>query len=66
MDAWAKMMVQLVNTDAYADATGKMLDVWLSNSAPLRKLLDSAMAQIARQSEHAEPGRCHAPGRAVD
>ena len=45
MDSWAKMMVQLVNTDAYADATGKMLDVWLSNSTPFRKLIDSAMAQ---------------------
>jgi hypothetical protein len=45
MDAWAKMMVQLVNTEAYADATGKLLDVWLSNSAPFRKLLDSAMAK---------------------
>jgi hypothetical protein len=45
MDAWAKMMVKLVNTDAYADATGKMLDLWLSNSAPFRKLLDGAMAQ---------------------
>ncbi len=45
MDAWAKTMVKLVNSEAYADATGKMLDVWLSNSAPFRKLLDDAMAK---------------------
>ena len=37
MDAWSKMMIQLVNTDAYAEATGKMLDSWLSTSAPFRK-----------------------------
>jgi hypothetical protein len=45
METWAKMMVQLVNTDAYADATGKMLDAWLASSAPMRKLIDSAMTQ---------------------
>jgi hypothetical protein len=45
MEIWAKMMVQLVNSEAYADATGKMLDAWLASSAPMRKLLDSAMTQ---------------------
>ena len=44
MEAWAKTMVQFVNTSAYADATGKMLDVWLSNSAPFRKLIENVMA----------------------
>lgn len=43
MDAWAKMMVELVNSDAYAEATGKMLDAWLSSSAPLRKAMDKSM-----------------------
>jgi len=37
MDAWSKTMIQFVNTSAYADATGKILDVWLSNSAPFRR-----------------------------
>jgi hypothetical protein len=45
MDAWAKMMVQFVNNEAYADATGKMLDAWLSNSGPFRKLIENTMAQ---------------------
>jgi hypothetical protein len=45
MEAWAKTMVQLVNSEAYADATGKMLDAWLTTSAPMRKLIDSAMTQ---------------------
>ncbi len=45
MDAWAKMMVQFVNNEAYADATGKLLDAWLSNSGPFRKLIENTMAQ---------------------
>src|SRR4051812_8925517 len=43
MDAWSKMMIQLVNTDAYAQSTGVMLDAWLSSSGPFRKALESAM-----------------------
>jgi hypothetical protein len=45
MDAWAKMMVQFVNTDAYADATGKLLSEYLSTSAPLRELVEKTMTQ---------------------
>ena len=44
MEAWSKAMVQFVNTSAYADATGKMLDVWLSNSAPFRKQMENVMS----------------------
>ena len=29
MDSWSKMMIQLVNSDAYARANGTMLDTWL-------------------------------------
>ena len=45
MDAWSKMMIQLVNTDAYAQATGTMLDAWLTTSAPFRKALETTMTQ---------------------
>lgn len=45
MDAWAKMMVQVVNTEAYAEATARMLDAWLSSSAPFRKAMDKSMSQ---------------------
>ena len=44
MDAWAKIMTQAVNTDAYSEATGKMLDAWLSSSAPFRKAMDKSMS----------------------
>jgi hypothetical protein len=46
MDAWSKMMIQLVNTDAYAQATGTMLDAWLSSSAPFRKMIETTMTQV--------------------
>ena len=49
MDAWSKMMIQLVNTDAYAQATGAMLDAWLTSSAPFRKAIESAMTQVLTQ-----------------
>ena len=45
MDAWSKMMIQLVNSDAYAQATGSMLDVWLTSSIPFRKVIEMAMTQ---------------------
>ena len=45
MDAWAKMMVELVHTDAYAEATGRMLDTWLSASGPFRKAVENSMTQ---------------------
>jgi hypothetical protein len=46
MDAWSKTMIQLVNTDAYAEATGTMLDAWLSASVPFRKMLETTMTQV--------------------
>ncbi len=46
MDAWSKMMIQMVNTDAYAQATGAMLDAWTSTSAPFRKAMETVMTQV--------------------
>jgi hypothetical protein len=43
MDAWSKMMIQVVNSDAYAQATATLLDTWLSTSLPFRKALETAM-----------------------
>jgi hypothetical protein len=46
LDAWSRMMIQLVNTDAYAKTTGMMLDTWLANSAPFRKATEAVMTQV--------------------
>jgi hypothetical protein len=49
LEAWSKAMIDLVNTEAYAEATGRMLDNYLSASAPMRKLIEQAMAQVLGQ-----------------
>jgi hypothetical protein len=45
MDSWSKMMIQFVNTEEYAKATGTILDAWLTSSVPFRKMLEMAMTQ---------------------
>ncbi len=45
MATWSKMMVQLVNSDAYAQATATMLDAWLTSSMPFRKAMEMTMTQ---------------------
>lgn len=49
LDAWSKAMIELVNTDAYADATGRMLDAYLAVSVPMRKAVEQAMTQALGQ-----------------
>jgi hypothetical protein len=46
MDAWSRMMIEFVNTEAYAKGTGAMLDAWLANSAPFRKVLEQVMTRV--------------------
>ncbi len=45
-DAWAKAMVQLVNTEGYAKATAVMLDAWLASSGPFRKAIETSVTQV--------------------
>jgi BMFP domain-containing protein YqiC len=45
LDAWAKMMTDLVNTDAYAGANAELINTWFNSTSPFRKALDSAIAQ---------------------
>ncbi len=45
METWSKMMIESVNTDAYARVTAEMLDAWLSNSTPFRKAIEAAMTK---------------------
>jgi hypothetical protein len=46
MENWSKTMIQLVNSDAYAQATGTMLDAWLSGSSVFRKLVEATVTQV--------------------
>ncbi|MAT72432.1 MAG: hypothetical protein CMJ58_23250 [Planctomycetaceae bacterium] len=45
MEAWAKAMTEAVNTDAYSEATGQMLDTWLKTSGPFREMMQKLVAQ---------------------
>jgi polyhydroxyalkanoic acid synthase PhaR subunit len=49
MDAWAKNMVEMVNSEAYAQATGAMLDTYLTASTPFREALEKAMLKTLEQ-----------------
>lgn len=49
LDAYAKMMVELVNTEAYAESTGALLDAWLGSSAPFRQAMENIMTQTLAQ-----------------
>lgn len=49
LDAMAKAMVEAVNTDAYAKATGTMLESYLTAAAPFREALEKSMAQALQQ-----------------
>jgi hypothetical protein len=49
LDAMSKTMVETVNTESYAQASGAMLDYCLSASAPFREALDKSMAQTLQQ-----------------
>lgn len=49
LDVWAKTMVDAVNSEAYAKATGMMLDTYLTASAPFREALEKSTMQALQQ-----------------
>jgi hypothetical protein len=61
MDAWAKTMVDMVNSEAYAQASGAMLDSYLTVSTPFREAIEKAMLKTLEQL--AMPSRADAAGR---
>ena len=49
LNAWSKTMVDSVNTEAYAKASGQMLDAYLSVSSPFREIMEKTMLQALQQ-----------------
>jgi hypothetical protein len=49
LDAMAKAMVEAVNTEGYAKATGAMLENSLTISAPFRDAMEKSMLQMLQQ-----------------
>jgi hypothetical protein len=49
LNSWSKTMVETVNSDAYAKATGAILDTYLSASSPFRETIEKAMLHALQQ-----------------
>jgi polyhydroxyalkanoic acid synthase PhaR subunit len=49
MSAWSKAMIDTVNTEQYAEASGGVLDTYLTNSAPFRAAFEKAMVKTLEQ-----------------
>lgn len=49
LESLSKAMVEAVNTEGYAQATGAMLDYYLTASAPFREALEKTMLQAMQQ-----------------
>lgn len=49
LESMSKTMVEAVNTESYAQATGAMLDYCLSASAPFKEALEKSMTQALQQ-----------------
>lgn len=49
LESLSRAMIDVVNTESYAQATGTMLDYYLTASAPFRKALEKSMLQTMQQ-----------------
>lgn len=49
LDAWSKTMVDMVNREDYAQASGAMLDTYLTVSIPFREVVEKAMLKTLEQ-----------------
>lgn len=49
LEGMSKVMIDAVNTEEYAQATGSMLNNYLTLSAPFREALDKAMVMALEQ-----------------
>ena len=49
LDVWSKTMVDMVNSEAYSQAAGAMLDTYLTMSAPFREAVEKAMITTLEQ-----------------
>lgn len=49
LEAMAKSMVDTVNSEAYAQTTGTMLEGYMAAAAPFREAMDKSMKQALQQ-----------------
>jgi hypothetical protein len=46
LEALSKLMIDLVNSEAYSQATSQWLDAYLTMSQPFQRVLDTTMTQV--------------------
>ena len=46
LETWSKMMINLVNSEAYSQATGQWLDSYLTLSQPFQRVIETNMTQV--------------------
>jgi hypothetical protein len=49
LEGWSKAMIDVVDSDAYAEATGAMLDSYLTAAIPAQQAMERAMDPILAQ-----------------
>ena len=49
LNSMSKTMIEAVNSESYAQATGAMLDFYLTASAPFREAIEKSMVQALQQ-----------------
>jgi len=46
LESWSKIMIDMVNSDEYSQATGQWLDTYLTLSQPFKGMIDTMMTQV--------------------
>jgi hypothetical protein len=46
LEAWSKLMIDLVNSEAYSQATSQWLDTYLMMSQPFQRVIETTMTQV--------------------
>src|SRR6266566_9403955 len=47
LETWSKLMIDLVSSEAYSQATSQWLDTYLTVSQPFQRIIEMTMAQVS-------------------
>jgi hypothetical protein len=65
LETWSKLMIDLVNSEAYSLATSQWLDTCVTMSQPFQRVIETTMTQVLT-GLNAHACGCDAPGGAHD
>ncbi len=51
MEAWSKVMLEVVHSEEFARTSGTLLNTWLTASAPAREVMQSLMTAALEQCQ---------------